>query len=99
MARGNQRGPRPYNDPDYRAAKLQLKLEHINCRCPGCPKCTSPHGCTRRATQPDHTPALHAHQHRRGTGCCHLRPLCAPCNLSRGATEGNIKREPHTERW
>lgn len=79
---------RPYNDADYRAARAWLTAH------PDTP-CAFDH-CTARATTLDHVPAIIEHNHRRGTGCCTLRPACLHHNASHGATLGNRMREPHT---
>ena len=81
---------RPYNDPDYRAAKAWLRAH---------PETPCWFGCGNPATTLDHVPALMHHQHRRGAQCCELRPACHRCNSSHGATEGNRQREPHSEIW
>lgn len=80
---------RPYNDPEYRAAKQHLRRTHVECH----------FGCGHRATTPDHVPAIMEHHHVRGTRCCQLLPACHSCNSSHGATIGNRLREPHSEQW
>ena len=79
---------RPYNEASYKAYKRHLRLNHVPCW----------YGCGRRATTPDHVPALMHHVHRPGSGCCELRPACHPCNSSHGAREGNAQRNP-TSGW
>ena len=71
-----------YGDRDYRAALQVLRSETYSCW----------HGCGRRATTPDHVPALAEHRHDPGSGCCQLRPSCYPCNASAGAALGNRRR-------
>lgn len=75
---------RPYNEAGYKAYKRHLRLNNIPCR----------YGCGRRATTPDHVPALMHHAHIPGSGCCDLHPACHPCNSSHGAREGNAIRNP-----
>jgi hypothetical protein len=79
-----------YNDPTYRAARAWLTAH------PGTP-CWK--NCGRPATTIDHVPAIMHHTHVRGAGCCQLKPACRRCNCSHGASEGNRRRDPHTERW
>jgi hypothetical protein len=71
-----------YGDPEYRAALDVLRHGDVACW----------HGCGRRATSPDHVPALVEHEHVRGSGCCQLRPSCAPCNIRAGVAIGNRRR-------
>jgi len=71
-----------YREPDYRAAVVALRADTFRCW----------HGCGRRATTPDHVPALAEHRHVPGSGCCQLRPSCVPCNLTTGAAVGNRRR-------
>ena len=71
-----------YGEAAYRAAVAVLRADVIPCAS----------GCGRRATSPDHVPALADHAHVAGSGCCALVPRCAPCNLSRGAATGNRRR-------
>lgn len=83
---------RPYNDPDYRAARAWLTA-HPETRC------YRP-DCNRQATDLDHTPSIAEHHHVRGARCCTLRPACAHHNRSAGATLGNqMRTEQHTEHW
>lgn len=74
--------PRPYGEREYRTARVVLAGGEYLCW----------HGCGRRATTPDHVPALAEHRHVAGTGCCQLRPSCVPCNLRSGAALGNRRR-------
>jgi hypothetical protein len=46
-------------------------------------------GCGRPATTADHRPALAAHRHLEGSGCCELVPACMPCNAHAGSVLGN----------
>lgn len=85
---GHTPTPRPYNDPDYRAARAWLTAN------PGT-RCWH-EGCTTPATTIDHVPALMQHSHVRGARCCRLLPACLPHNCGDGATLGNRAREPHT---
>jgi hypothetical protein len=79
---------RPYNDPEYRAARRWLVANpHTTCWFPG---------CDALADTIDHVPAIMEHTHIRGTRCCELRPACGPHNYSSGAAAGNRQREPHT---
>lgn len=71
-----------YGESGYRAALAVLRADEIPCAS----------GCGRRATSPDHVPALADHRHVAGSGCCVLVPRCAPCNLARGAATGNRRR-------
>ena len=74
---------RPYGEAGYRAALDVLRHgDALPCW----------HGCGRRATTPDHVPALADHRHVAGSGCCQLRPSCVPCNLATGAATGNRRR-------
>lgn len=75
---------RPYNDPDYRAAKAWLKVNPAT-------RCWF-HGCDAIATTIDHVPAISEHHHIRGTNCCQLKPACRPHNCGHGATIGNQAR-------
>lgn len=79
---------RPYNDPDYRAARAWLTAN------PGTVCYID--GCTEPATTIDHVPAIAEHDHRRGAGCCRLLPACRYHNCSSGAAIGNRLREPRT---
>lgn len=81
---------RPYNDRDYRLARAWLTA-HPDTVC-WYPDCDQP------AEDIDHVPSLIKHNHRRGTGCCSLRPACAHHNRSSGATDGNEHRSGRTER-
>lgn len=72
---------RPYTDPEYRAALDVLRHNAVGCW-----------RCGARATTPDHVPPLAEHVHVRGSGCCQLRPACAPCNLADGARLTNRRR-------
>lgn len=72
----------PYAEAEYRA--MRDVLEHGDVACW--------RRCGRRATTPDHVPALADHDHERGSGCCQLRPSCQPCNLRAGAALGNRRR-------
>lgn len=76
---------RPYNDPEYRAAKAHLAVVWVPCQ-------LQLDGCTERATSPDHQPPLAEHRHVRGTNCCRLVPACHHCNTSSGAATGNRNR-------
>lgn len=69
-------------DPAYRQAVRLLAAGDYRCW----------HGCGRRATSPDHVPALIDHDHTPGSGCCELRPSCPTCNYSSGAAVGNRRR-------
>jgi hypothetical protein len=81
-------GLRPYNDPEYRAARAWLTANpHVRCWYPD---------CDAQATTIDHVPALMDHHHVRGSRCCELRPACRPCNCGSGAAAGNRKREAHS---
>lgn len=73
---------RVYGEADYRAAVAYLRAVEVACW----------HGCGRRASTPDHVPALADHDHREGSGCCQLRPSCQPCNVATGAAVGNRRR-------
>ena len=64
---------RAYNDPDYRAAVADLRVNDRPC-----------HVCGRPATTVDHRPALALHEHVRGAGCCQLLPACGPHNYGAG---------------
>lgn len=79
--------PSPYNDPEYRAARANLKLHPQRCWHTD---------CNQPATTIDHVPALAEHTHRRGSGCCRLLPACQPHNYGDGATLGNRLRRPST---
>jgi hypothetical protein len=73
-----------YNDPDYRAARRWLTA-HPETRCWF-------DGCTELADTIDHDPPITSHTHRRGAGCCQLKPACRQHNCSHGATIGNKRR-------
>ena len=75
---------RPYNDPDYRAARAWLTANPST-------MCYFT-GCNRVATTIDHNPAVAQHHHIRNSGCCSLNPACGPHNFSHGAMIGNMKR-------
>lgn len=75
---------RPYNDPDYKAAKAWLKA-HPTTTCWF-------HECTALADTVDHVPAISEHQHVRGTNCCQLKPACRAHNCGHGASIGNAAR-------
>jgi hypothetical protein len=81
---------RPYNDPEYRRARATLTA--LMTYHGGTVPCWK--GCGRPATTIDHQPAILEHNHRRGTGCCTLKPSCEHCNKSHGATIGNQQRRP-----
>jgi hypothetical protein len=72
-----------YAEREYRAAVAELRANVYRCWHPG---------CQARATTPDHVPPLAEHVHVAGSGCCLLRPSCAPCNLADGAALGNRRR-------
>lgn len=76
---------RPYNDPEYRRYRAWLTLNPQPCYVPG---------CDAVGDTVDHHPAIHAHRHIRGSGCCALRPACRHHNCSSGASAGNRKRMP-----
>lgn len=80
---------RPYNDPDYRAARAWLTAHPDTL-------CYFP-GCTRRADTIDHKPAIAEHNHVRGSRCCTLHPACRYHNCSHGASMGNRMREPGSD--
>ncbi|HEY6416343.1 MAG TPA: hypothetical protein VIX41_08900 [Acidimicrobiales bacterium] len=71
-----------YGERVYREAKQVLARTPTPCSW----------GCGRRATTPDHVPALAAHRHIPGSGCCVLVPACGPCNYGRGARLRNRTR-------
>ncbi len=73
-----------YNDPEYRAARRQLKA-HPDIQC---------WECGQPAVTPDHQPALHEHDHRRGTPCCRLLPHCRACSNKQGAGITNTRLTP-----
>lgn len=60
----------PYGG-DYPRQRAALLAGHPTCEV-----------CRRApADSADHDPPLYLHEHRPGTGCCRLRPLCLPCNI------------------
>lgn len=71
-----------YGEAAYRQAKRELRLHEHLCW----------HGCGRRATSPDHYPALADHDHDPGSECCALLPSCLACQSSSGAAVGNRRR-------
>jgi len=71
---------RPYNDPEYRAAKAKLTRSPAPCW-----------ECGKPATTPDHWPPLAEHEHVRGARCCILRPHCRACSDRQG---GKMAHEP-----
>lgn len=83
---------RPYGEAGYRAAGELLRRRPGPCW----------HGCGRTATTLDHVPALAEHCHVPGSGCCELRPACAPCNYGDGARLANRRRHANpiaSRRW
>lgn len=74
---------RPYGEVAYRDARARLDRQPGPCW----------HGCGRTATTLDHVPALAEHAHLPGSGCCQLRPACAPCNYAAGARIAARRRQ------
>ncbi len=73
---------RPTNDPEYRRARALMASTVIACW----------RGCGRQATSPDHDPPVSTHEHRRGSGCCVLRPSCLQCQNRQGAHITNTRK-------
>jgi hypothetical protein len=58
------------------------------------PSCWLP-GCRNEATEADHVPPFALHDHRDGTGCCELRPMCSTHARQQG---GRLGRGAQLER-
>lgn len=81
----------PYNDPDYRTYRAQLRAHPQPCV-----------WCGGLGTEVDHVPSNREHHHVRGTGCCRYLPACRACNGGRGAKLGNrirIGRQVRSRTW